>query len=300
MRPSRIGNQSMPVRVFRLMWVLPAVALLALAGGCGKNKSVIPTGMLEADKFLFERGNELIAKKKWFQSRENYRQLVDNYPQSTYRPDAKLGLGDTYLGEDSAESLVLAQNEYREFLTFYPTHPRADYAQFKLGMCHFGQMLAADRDQTETKEAVAELMAFVQRYPNSMLIAEGRQKLRAARDRLSEADYKVGYFYFRSRWYPGAIDRLKGVLKDDPEYTGRDGVYYYLAESLMKMGRPAEALPYYDRLVKEFEKSEYLAKAKTGMADAQARMQMMQAATPPKKDEPVKKDEPKKQAEPKK
>ena len=248
--------------------------------------------MLEADKFLYERGNELIAKKKWFQARENFRQLVDNYPQSTYRPDAKLGLGDTYLGEDSAESLVLAQNEFREFLTFYPTHPRADYAQFKLGMCHFEQMLAADRDQTETKEAVAELTAFVQRYPNSSLIAEGRQKLRAARDRLSEADYKVGYFYFRSRWYPGAIDRLKGVLKDDPEYTGRDAVYYYLAESLMKMGRPAEALPYYDRLVKEFEKSEYLAKAQKGMADAQARMQMMQAATPPKKDEPVKKDEP--------
>jgi len=272
-----------------VMWIVPVLLVLGLAGGCAKNKSAVPTGMLEADKFLFERGNELMGKKKWFQSRENFRQLVDNYPQSNFRPDAKLGLGDTYLGENSAESLVLAQNEFREFLTFYPTHQRADYAQYKLGMCHFEQMLAADRDQTETKEAITELTAFVERYPNSSIIAQGREKLRAARDRLSEADYKVGYFYFRSRWYPGAIDRLKGVLKDDPAYSGRDAVYFYLAESMIKMGRPAEAVPYYDRVMKEFEKSQYLIKAQNAMALAQAQMAAQAEAAPPRKDEAPKK-----------
>ena len=260
----------MSVRVCRLMWILPVLAVLAVAGGCAKKKNAAPIGMLEADRFLYERGVEMIGKKKWFKSREYFRQLVDNYPQSNFRPDAKLGLGDTYMGEGSAESLVLAQNEFREFLTFYPTHPRADYAQLKLGMCHFQQMLAADRDQTETKEAVAELTLFVERYANSSLMPDGRAKLRGARDRLSAADYKVGYFYFRSRWYPGAIDRLKGVLRDDPEFTNRDGVYFYLAESLIKMGRRAEAVPYYDRLIKEFEKSEYLLKAQKAMAAAQA------------------------------
>jgi outer membrane protein assembly factor BamD len=279
----------MSVRVSGVRWIVPVLLVLGLAGGCAKNKSAVPTGMLEADKFLFERGNELMGKKKWFQSRENFRQLVDNYPQSNFRPDAKLGLGDTYLGENSAESLVLAQNEFREFLTFYPTHQRADYAQYKLGMCHFEQMLAADRDQTETKEAITELTAFVERYPNSSIIAQGREKLRAARDRLSEADYKVGYFYFRSRWYPGAIDRLKGVLKDDPAYSGRDAVYFYLAESMIKMGRPAEAVPYYDRVMKEFEKSQYLIKAQNAMALAQAQMAAQAEAAPPKKDEAPKK-----------
>jgi hypothetical protein len=31
-------------------------------------------------------------------------------------------LADAYLGEGTTESLVLAVNEYKEFLTFYPTH----------------------------------------------------------------------------------------------------------------------------------------------------------------------------------
>ena len=38
-------------------------------------------------------------------------------------------------------------------------------------------------------------------------------------------------------------------------------MYFYLADSLAKIQRPAEALPFYDRLMKEFERSEYLAEA---------------------------------------
>jgi outer membrane protein assembly factor BamD len=257
----------------RVCPALAAASLLVtvlLAPGCSKDKNVVPTGILEGDKYLIDRANELVAKKKWFQAREYYRQLFDNYPQSSYRPDAKLGLGDTYLGEKSAESLVLAQNEFREFLTFYPTHPRADYAQYKLGMCHYQQMLAPDRDQTETREAVAELTIFMQRYPSSALRAEAGQKLREAQSRLSEAEYKVGYFYWRNKWYPGAIERFRALLKSDPEYPKRDAVYYHLGDSLVKMGRRAEAIPYFDRLVKEFEQSEYLAKAQLAMKEQPA------------------------------
>jgi tetratricopeptide (TPR) repeat protein len=50
----------------------------------------------------------------------------------------------------------------------------------------------------------------------------------------------------------------------------RDAVYYYLGDSLVKMGRRAEALPYFDRLVKEFDKSEYLAKAELALKEQPA------------------------------
>ena len=82
-----------------------------------------------------------------------------------------------------------------------------------------------------------------------------------ARDRLSESDYLVGFFYFRQRWYPGAIDGFKDLLKNDPEFTGRDAVYFYLAESLAKVKLEAEALPYLEKLIDEFERSEYLEEA---------------------------------------
>jgi len=240
---------------------LLAVALLAAVAACSGSFKRPPTGTAEPDRFLFERGTEQLAEKHWLTAREYFRQLVDSYPQSPFRADAKLGIGDTYIGEKSAESFVLAANEFREFLTYYPTHRRADYAQFKLGMTSFYQMHGAERDQTETREAIKELTTFVENYPRSELLAEGQARLRDARDRLSQSEYRVGYFYWRSRWYPGAIDRFKSILASDPQFSNRDALYFYLADSLAKIQRPAEALPFYDRLMKEFERSEYLAEA---------------------------------------
>jgi outer membrane protein assembly factor BamD len=153
---------------------------------------------------------------------------------------------------------VLAIAEFQEFLSFYPTHARADYAQYKLGLAHFKQMRAPQRDQSETREAIRDFETFVSRYPNSALMPDVKARLREAKDRLDDSDYLVAVFYFRQQWYPGAIDRLKTLLRDDPEFTRRDGAYYYLAESLVRANRKAEALPYFERLLGEFEKSEFL------------------------------------------
>jgi outer membrane protein assembly factor BamD len=247
-----------PFRAAILLLLIAALAGACATGGAKKP----PSGTLQPDKFLFEHGTEALDKKRWIVAREYFRQLVDSYPQSPYRADAKLGVGDTYLGEGTAEAYVLAINEFREFLSFYPLHKRADYAQLKLGLAHFYQMRAADRDQTETRDAIRELQTFVERYPQSELIEEGKTKLREALDRLGDSEYRVGVFYYRVHWYPGAIDRLQALIKRDPAYTSRDGAYFYLAESLEKMSKPAEALVYYERLLKEFEQSEHLEAAR--------------------------------------
>jgi outer membrane protein assembly factor BamD len=251
------------------IWKLAAVLVLAaLAGACASGGAKKPpSGTTEPDKFLYDRGTENLGRKRWIVAREYYRQLVDSYPQSPYRAEAKLGIGDTYLGEKSAESYVLGINEFREFLNFYPTHPRAHYAQFKLAMAHFYQMKSPMRDQTETRDAIRELQTYVTKYADKPLIGEARDKLREAKDRLDDWDVGVAEHYFRVKWYPGAIGRLVPLIKNDPEYTRRDKLYYMLADSLEKIKRPAEALPYYERLVKEFEQSEYLEKAKARITE---------------------------------
>jgi outer membrane protein assembly factor BamD len=251
---------------FRVHWRIGSRLLLVIAvvsiAACGGNKAPEnPPGTMPPDQFLIQRANDAMKRQRWADARKYFQQIVDNYPQSTLRPDAKLGVGDSYLNEGGDANLVLAENEFKEFITFYPTSTRVDYSQYKLAMTHYKRMRRPERDQTETAAAVREFEVFFERYPNSMLTSEVRQRWREARSRLSEASYKVGLYYYRARWYPGAIDRFKEVLKDDPGYPERDAVYYYLAESLLKTDKKAEALPYYDRLVKEFERSEFLADA---------------------------------------
>ena len=258
-------------------WLLVSATIIGAAACASRTRNAVPPGTTEPDKFLFDKGSEALNKKKWLTSREFFKQVTETYTASPFRPDAKLGIGDTYLGEGSAEALVLAINEFTEFLSFYPTNRRADYAQFKLGMAHFRQMRLPQRDQTETRAALREFDAFIARYPDSSLMAEGKARQRETRDRLSEADYQVGYFYYRQRWYPGAIDRFKQVLKDDPGFTGRDSVYFFLAEALVKVQKGAEALPYLEKLVQEFEKSEHLVLAQKLITDLKA--QVLKPAT---------------------
>jgi outer membrane protein assembly factor BamD len=244
-----------------------AIGALALAAACGGSRELIPPGTLEPDRFLYERGTEALDERRWLTAREFFRQVTDTYTQSPFRPDAKLGIGDTYLGEGSPEALVQAVNEFREFLTFYPTNPRADYAQYRLAMTYFRQMRAPQRDQTETRSALREFEAFMTRYPNSALMPEVRARHREAQDRLSSAEFEVGRHYYRIRWYPGAIDRFTTLLKTDPEFSRRDTVYFHLGETLVRAGRQAEALPYFEKLIAEFETSEHVEDARERVAE---------------------------------
>jgi len=243
--------------------------MVLLAVGCGGGTSnVVPAAnVANPDRFLYDRGQAALKERKWLDAREYFRQVVDNYPGSPLRPDAKLGIGDSYLGEDTAESLVLADNEYREFLTFYPTNPRADYAQFQLAMSYFEQMRAPDRDQTNTRDALQELQIFLDRFPNSPLVPEARQKWREARDRLSDHNFSVGRTYFRMGVYAGSLSRFQEILEEDPQYTRRDAVYYHLAELYLRADKPDEAIPYYQRILDEFVESEYLEDTKERLAE---------------------------------
>src|SRR5262245_46034345 len=85
-----------------------AVALTASAGCASGGRNSVPPGTQRPDQFLFDKGNEALQKKKWLTAREYYKQVTETYTNSPIRPDAKLGVGDTYLGEGSAEALVLA------------------------------------------------------------------------------------------------------------------------------------------------------------------------------------------------
>jgi outer membrane protein assembly factor BamD len=250
------------LKIRRLAGVPAILALAVSLSGCIHPVRMPTPAEREPDKYLFDRGTEALQKKRWLDARLYFERIVDAYPQSPYRQAARLGIGDSQLGEASYASYILAAETFREFLRFYPLNERADYAQYRLAMTQYRQMLSADRDQTATHDTLRELAVFMKMYPNSPHMPEALNLQRLARSRLSDSELNVGIHYFRHRWYPGAIPRLQGVIKDDPAYLKRDAAYYYLGESYYRVGRRAEALPYFDKLLEEFKVSDYLERAK--------------------------------------
>lgn len=255
-------------------WRLVGGCLLAATAlACGEamgRRPELPTGEIDADRLLFERGTAALEEGDWRRAREYFVTIRDTYPQSEYRAPARLSIGDTYEGEGTAAGYVQALDEFQDFLNLYPTHERAGYAQYKVGLVHFQQMRRAERDQTETMAAVEAFERFITLYPTDALMPEARARLREALDRLSRHDFVVGYFYFRLKNYAGAVSRFREIIDNDPGYTGRDEVYFYLAESLATVNRASEAIPYFARLLDEFDSSELAEQAQTRLAELEA------------------------------
>jgi outer membrane protein assembly factor BamD len=260
----------MVLRSVRLLSVL--VLFGAAVSACGGGAARLPpAGLMEPDQWLYERGTEALTEEKWFAAREYFRRIVDGYPQSQHREAAKLGVGDSYIGEDSVESNILAINEFREFLTFFPVSPSADYAQYRIALAYSRQMLHPQRDQTATRDTIREVEAFLQRYPDSQYRDEVERLEREARDRLSQSEYEIGYFYARFGVCAGALSRFRDLLVADPAFSNRDAVYFRIAECHVLMGNPAEALPWYERILVEFEVSEFLEQARKRIAEIKTR-----------------------------
>ena len=161
---------------------------------------------------------------------------------------------------------MYAQNEYREFLAFYPTNPRADYAQMQLGMVHFNQMLNPQRDQTETKEAIKEFQTFVDRYPRQpahQRSAEAPARKQGSAVGLGPAGRQLLPQHPELLRAPKTA--IRGILKNDPEYTPERLPVLLPGGNPRKVRHPTkktEALPYYERLLEEYEQSEHLEEAK--------------------------------------
>ena len=254
--------------------LLTIALICAMVTACASGQKDPVQGQVDADKFLFERGTALMAKKNWLVAREYFRRIVDSYPQSTYRADAKLGVGDSFLGEGNIGALIMGANEFREFLQFFPLNPRADYAQYRLTFAQSKQMLRADLDQTATIETLAEVQKFNENFAKSKYKPDVDKIHRLARDRLSQSEFRVGMLYFKAKYMRGAVPRFVGILNDDPGYTKKDEVYYYLAESFRRAGARAEAAPVYDKLIADYPKSKYA-------KDAKRRLAEMTPKTPP-------------------
>jgi outer membrane assembly lipoprotein YfiO len=254
----------------RVLTLISTLVLLASAASCGRHNSNLPApGSVDEDRFLFDKGTALLQDKNWLVAREYFKKLIDTYPQSGFRHDARLGIGDSYIGEGRTESYILAVNEFRQFLQLAPLNRKADYAQYKICLAQSKQMLNSQRDQTATRDALTDCDAFLRAYPTSQLRPEVEAIRRLARNRLSDHEFGVGLTYFRQKVYQGADSRFRGIIADDPGYSDIDRVYYYLAET-MYLGsvgdRKKEALPLYERVL-EFPNSEYLKKAKERIAE---------------------------------
>jgi outer membrane protein assembly factor BamD len=237
---------------------------LALSGpACAGNQPDIATLSSNSDQVIWDAAQKAAEKRQWESARQHYKRIIEGFPQSQFGPAARLALGDSYFEEGGTGNYILAVSAYREFLTFYPSHPRSDYAQFQVAESFYKQKNGPDRDQTATEDALEEYKKLLDQYPNSSKAEEARARIKETRQSLARAEYLAGFFYQRTRQAcRAAITRYEGILNDYPDYERLDEVLFRMSECLCLTGRGAEAQPLLSRLQTDFPTSEHIEEAK--------------------------------------
>lgn len=238
---------------------LPCAVALLLLSGCGGNRQAdIATLASNSDQLIWQEGQKALDKKLWDNARQHFKRIIEGFPQSEFGPAARLALGDTYSREGGTANYILAVSAYRDFLTLYPSHPRADYAQFQVAEGFLKQSNPPDRDQTPTHTALAEYQRLLEFYPQSSYVETTRQRVADCRQRLARHEFLVGSFYQRTRRAcKAAIARFELVLAEYPDYTGTDEVLLRLGACLAQSGRGAEAQPQLARLLQDYPQSAF-------------------------------------------
>jgi outer membrane protein assembly factor BamD len=219
--------------VRRLLVIAVVVALTFGVAGCHHNKVQNPIANVDSkqpDKVLFDRAMEAMRDHKYDVARMSLQTLINTYPDSEYIARAKLAIGDSWYAEGGSSGLSQAENEYKDFITFFPNMPEAAEAQMKVANIHYQQMEKADRDDTHAIRAEEEYRQMILQYPDSKLVPEAKQKLRDVQEVLAEREFEIGRFYYMREAYPAAIARLESVVDTYPLFSGADEALFALGD----------------------------------------------------------------------
>jgi len=213
----------------RILTALTLIAALAGLGlGCRKPKAV-DKGIAASE--LLATADKQMKQGKFNEARLTLRHLEQYLPGSAEFPKAKLMLGDSFFFQGSP-SYPEAEVEYTSFLNYFPRHELRDYALYHRALCHFSSIESAERDQSETRKALAGFQQLLAESPGSPYAGEGRAKIIQCWRRIAEHELVVSVFYVNIYYYPGAERRLKALLETYPDYVDRERAYYYLGEAM--------------------------------------------------------------------
>lgn len=176
--------------------------------------------------------------------------------------DAVFAVGDSYYEEGGTENLLLAEDQYKNFIVFFPTHPKAQDAQLKIVSALMKLMHSPDRDQQYTALARQEAKKFLQQYPDSDYVPVVKQLIVEIEDRLALQDLGVGQFYADRSNNAGAVGRYQEIVDEFKNFSGLDDVYFRLAGIWEKSNNPEQASIYYGKIVSGYPFSKLADEAK--------------------------------------
>jgi outer membrane protein assembly factor BamD len=194
------------------------------------------------DKALYDKAMDAIKHGRFDVARLDLQTLLNTYQDSQFQMRAKIAIADSWYKEGGTAALTQAEQEYRDFIVFYPNVPEAAEAQMRIGDIYFREMDKPDRDNSKAVHAEEEYRLMLQQFPDSTRVPEAAQRLRVVQESLATADADVAAFYSTHQNWPATIARYQTVADTYPLYSHMDDVLVGLGDAYEAEARVYRAL----------------------------------------------------------
>jgi len=182
------------------------------------------------DRQLYDKAQTAIKKAHFDVARLDLQTLLNTYPDSQFQMKAKLAIADSWFKEGGTAALTQAEQEYKDFITFFPNAPEAAEAQMRVGDIYFRQMDKPDRDYAKATHAEEEYRLMLQQFPDSTLVPQAKQRLREVQEVLATREAEIGSFYGSKENWAAMIARYQTVADTYPQFSHMDVILLGLGQ----------------------------------------------------------------------
>jgi outer membrane protein assembly factor BamD len=196
-----------------------------------KEKKIAPVDAGLPDKVLYDKALDATKRGHFDVARLDLQTLLNTYPDSQYLMKAKLAIADSWFKEGGTAALTQAEQEYKDFETFFPNAPEAAEAQMRVGDIYFREMDKPDRDYAKATHAEEEYRLMLQQYPESTLVPQAKQRLREVQEVMATRESAIAAFYATHTNWPATIARYQTVVDTYPQYSHMDDVLIGLGDA---------------------------------------------------------------------
>ncbi len=238
-------------------WAFAALSGALALGGCASSPSDEIVEVASADR-LYQEGVALLEEQTSFlgldftdyqDAIDKFQDIIDNYPYSEYAVLAELRIADAHYAQHQWEE---ALSYYRDFAQLHPEHPKVPYTMLRTALCHEHQGRKANRDQTQTREAVAALDELIMRHPSAPETAEAEEMWQKLRTKLAHQALQVGDFYFDREEYQSAANRYRSVIDQYPGLGLDAEALYKLGLAYSRMDRDDDAQQLFEVILENY------------------------------------------------
>lgn len=184
-----------------------------------------------------------------------------------------------------SKDYTMAAYYFKRFSSNFPNTREAEECTFMSAFCNCQNSPEYSLDQTTTKDAIKELQAFINAYPESKRIPECNDLIDKMREKLETKDYRIALLYYRMDDYIAAVTSFNNILKDYPETQKKEEILFlifkcynkYAIESIdsKKQERIQKAFTAYNDFAISYPSSHFLAEAKSMKEKSQKELDLL-------------------------